>query len=73
MLTFTRLGALEVVSPPPYVFLIGGFLSPFSNYTLLMASFTLVPQSHKVWSWEGAGHPKLSNPKVGFSSLFLMS
>ena len=45
-LTFTRLGALEEVTPLPYVFLIGGLLSPFSNRPLLMASSILVPQSH---------------------------
>ena len=45
-LTFTRLGALEVVAPPPYVFLIGGLLSPFSNCPLLMAFSILVLQSH---------------------------
>ena len=45
-LTFIGLGALEVVDPPPYVFLIGGFLSPFSNCPLLMASSILVPPSH---------------------------
>ena len=46
ILTFTGLGALEVVSPSPYVFLIGGLLSPLSNCPLLMASSILVPQSH---------------------------
>ena len=45
-LTFTGLGALKLVTPPPYVFLIGGLLSPFSNCPLLMASSILVPQSH---------------------------
>ena len=45
-LIFTRLGALEVFAPPPYVFLIGGLLSPFSNCPLLMASLILIPQSH---------------------------
>ena len=45
-LTFTWLGILEVVSPPPYAFLIGGLLSRFSSYPLLMASSILVPQSH---------------------------
>ena len=45
-LTYTGLRALEVVAPPPYVFLIGGLLSPFSNCPLLMASSILVPQSH---------------------------
>ena len=44
--TFIRLGALEVVATPPYIFLIGGLLSLFSNYPLLMASLILVPQSH---------------------------
>ena len=46
MHTFTRLGALELVVPPPYVFLIGGLLSPFFNCPLLMTSSILVPQSH---------------------------
>ena len=41
--TFTGLGALEVAAPPPYVFLIGGLLSPFSNCPLLMVSSILVP------------------------------
>ena len=45
-ITFTRLGALEVVAPPSYVFLIGGLLSPFSNCPLLIASLILIPQSH---------------------------
>ena len=45
-LTFTGLHALEVITPPPYVFLIGGLLSLFSNCPLLMASSILVPQSH---------------------------
>ena len=45
--TFTGLGALVVVAPPPYVFLVRGLLSPFSNCPLLMASSILVPQSHK--------------------------
>ena len=45
-LTFMGLGALEEVTLPPYVFLIGGLLSPFSNYPLLMASSILVPQSY---------------------------
>ena len=45
-LTFMRLGALEVVAPPPYVLFIRGLLSPFSNCPLLMASSILVPQSH---------------------------
>ena len=45
-LTFTGLGALVVVAPPPYVFLVGGLLLPFSNCPLLMASSILVPQSH---------------------------
>jgi len=42
-LTFMGLGALEVVAPPAYAFLIGGLLSPFSNCSLLMASLILVP------------------------------
>ena len=46
VLTFTGLGALVVVAPPPYVFLIGDLLSPFSSYPLLMASSILVPHSH---------------------------
>ena len=46
VLTFTGLGALVVVAPPPYVFLVGGLLSPFSNCFLLIASSILVPQSH---------------------------
>ena len=45
-LTFTGLGALEVVTPPPYVFLIGGLFSLFSNCPLLMVSSILVTQSH---------------------------
>ena len=45
-LTFMGLGALEVVIPPPYAFLIKGLLSPFSNCPLLMASYIPVPQSH---------------------------
>ena len=45
-LTFSWLGTLGVAAPPPYVFLIGGLLSPFSNCPLLMASLILVPQSH---------------------------
>ena len=45
-LTFMGLGALEVVVPPLYVFLIGGLLSPFSNCPLLIVSSILVPQSH---------------------------
>ena len=45
-LTFTGLGALYLFAPLPYEFLIGGLLSPFSNYPLLMASSILVPQSH---------------------------
>ena len=45
-LTFMGLGALEVVAPPAYVFLIGGLLSLFSSCSLLMASLILVPQSH---------------------------
>ena len=45
-LTFTGLVSLEVATPPPYVFLIGGLLWPFSNCPLLMASSILVPQSH---------------------------
>ena len=44
-LTFTGLGALVVV-PSPYVFLVGGLLSFFSNCPLLRASSILVPQSH---------------------------
>ena len=46
VLTFTGLGALVVVAPPPYVFLVGGLLSPFSNCFLLIASSILVPQSN---------------------------
>ena len=46
MPTFTRLGALDVVTPPLYVFLIGGLISPFSNCPLLIASSILIPQSH---------------------------
>ena len=45
-LTFTRLHALVVVAPPPYIFSVGGLLSSFSNYALLIASSILVPQSH---------------------------
>ena len=45
-LTFTGLGALVVVAPTPYVFLVGGLLSPFSNCPLLIMSSILVPQSH---------------------------
>jgi len=45
-LTFMGLGALEVITPPPHVFLIGGLLSPLSNFPLLIASSFLVPQSH---------------------------
>ena len=45
-LTLMGLGALGVVIPPPYVFLTGSLLSPFSNCPLLMASSILVPQSH---------------------------
>ena len=44
-LTFTRLGALEVIAPPLYFFLTGGLFSPFSNCSLLMASSILVSQS----------------------------
>ena len=44
-LTFTRLGALEVVAPPLYFFLTRGLFSPFSNCSLLMASSILVSQS----------------------------
>ena len=44
-LTFTGLSALVVV-PPPYVFLVGDLLSPFSNCPLLRASSIIVPQSH---------------------------
>ena len=46
MLTFTGLGALVVVAPTPYVFLVGGLLSPFSNCPLLIVSSILVPLSH---------------------------
>ena len=46
VLTFTGLGALVVVAPPPYVLLVRGLLSAFSNCTLLIASSILVPQSH---------------------------
>ena len=45
-LIFAGLDALEVVAPPPYVFLIGSLFSPFSNCALLIASVILVPQSH---------------------------
>ena len=45
-LTFMGLGALEVVAPPPYIFLFVGLFSPYSNFPLLMASSILVPQSH---------------------------
>ena len=45
-LTFTRLGTLVVLAPPPYVFLVGGLLSPFSNCPLLIASSILIRQSH---------------------------
>ena len=45
-LTFMGLGALVVVSLPPYVFLVEGLLSPFSNCPLLMASSILATQSH---------------------------
>ena len=45
VLTFTGLGALVVV-PPPYVFLVGGLIFPFSNCPLLKASSILVSQSH---------------------------
>ena len=44
-LTFTGLSALVVV-PPPYVFLVGDLLSPFSSCLLLRASSILVSQSH---------------------------
>ena len=37
-LTFIGLGALEVATPPPYVFLIRGLLSTTSNCPLLMVS-----------------------------------
>ena len=46
VLTFTGLGALMVVAPPPYVFLVEGLLSPFSNCPLLIASSIFIPQSH---------------------------
>ena len=45
VLTFTRLGALVVV-PLPYVFLVRGLLSPFSNCPLLRVSSILIQQSH---------------------------
>ena len=45
-LTITGLGALEVVTPPLYIFFIGGLLLPYSNCPLLIASSILVPQSH---------------------------
>ena len=44
--TVRGLGALEVVSPPPYVFLIRSSLSPFFNCQILMVSSIQVPQSH---------------------------
>ena len=44
-LTFTGFGVLEVAAPPPYVFLIGGLLLPFSNFPFLMASSILVAKS----------------------------
>ena len=45
-LTFIGFGALDVATLPPYVCLNGGWLLPFSNCPLLMASSILVPQSH---------------------------